>query len=139
MLIAAIAPLCILVAQDNLLIGDLLAEMLTIMGHDVCAVETTETSTIASAAQHRPDLLIADCSLREGSGIVATETILRWHLMAHIFVTGDHASVRLRMPDAVILENPFNEERLKATIRKVVQIKSATLVRRATKVAHPSA
>src|SRR5271168_5209769 len=86
---AAIAPLRILVAEDNALIGMLLADMLTSMGHDVCAVEATETGTVASAARYRPDLVIADGALREGSGVGAVETILRSHTMAHIFVTGD--------------------------------------------------
>jgi DNA-binding response OmpR family regulator len=119
---AAISPLRILVAEDNALIGMLLADMLGDMGHDVCAVEATEMDTIASAARHRPDLLIADGWLREGSGVAAVQTILRSHILAYIFVTGDHASVHMRMPGAVILEKPFNEAGLAAAIRRAVQI-----------------
>jgi len=124
--VATFVPLRILVAEDNALIGMLLEEMLTTMGHAVCAVEATEAGTIASALRYRPDLLIADGALREGNGINAVETILRSYLMAHIFVTGDHTSIRLRMPDAVILEKPFNEASLEIAIRKVLQAANAT-------------
>jgi two-component system, response regulator PdtaR len=123
--IVTFVPLRILVAEDNALIGMLLEEMLTTMGHAVCAVEATETGTIASALRYRPDLLIADGALREGSGINAVEAILRSYFVAYIFVTGDHTSIRLRMPDAVILEKPFNEASLEVAIRKVLQIADA--------------
>jgi CheY-like chemotaxis protein len=119
--IATHLPLRILVAEDNALIGMVLADMLTEMGHDVCAVEATETGTIASAARHSPDLLIADGTLRGGSGVTAVEAILRSHDLAHIFVTGDPESIRLRRPDAVILEKPFNEATLAQAIRQVVR------------------
>ena len=123
--IVTFVSLRILVAEDNALIGMLLEEMLTTMGHAVCAVEATETGTIASALRYRPDLLIVDGALREGSGINAVETILRSYFVAHIFVTGDHTSIRLRMPDAVILEKPFNEASLEAAIRKVLPVATA--------------
>jgi DNA-binding response OmpR family regulator len=122
MQLAMPAPLRILVAEDNALIGMLLADMLTAMGHDVCAVEATESATVASAMRHRPDLLIADGWLREGSGIAAVKTILQSHVMAYIFVTGDSAAIRDRMPGAVILEKPFNEATLYAAIGAVMHI-----------------
>ena len=119
------APLRILVAEDNALIGMLLEQMLTTMGHEVCAVEATERATIASAARCQPDLVIADGVLREGSGISAVETILRSRSVAHIFVTGDHTAVRMRMPNAIILEKPFNEVSLEQAIRQVVRVSDA--------------
>jgi DNA-binding response OmpR family regulator len=118
--IADVAPLRILIAEDNALIGMLLEQMLTAFGHDVCAVETTEKATVASAARHRPDLVIVDVGLRLGSGINAVQTILRSHFVAHIFVTGDRAAVQTHMPDAVILEKPFNEAKLERAIRTVI-------------------
>jgi DNA-binding response OmpR family regulator len=115
----------ILVAEDNALIGMLLEQMLTTMGHDVCAVEATENATVVSAARYRPDIVIADVGLREGSGINAVETILRSQSVAHIFVTGDHDAVRARIPNAVILEKPFNEAKLAGAIRMVIRVPDA--------------
>jgi DNA-binding response OmpR family regulator len=124
MQLATIAPLRILVAEDNALIGMLLADMLTTMGHNVCAVEATETDTVASAIRHRPELLIADGWLREGSGVDAVKTILQSQIMSYIIVTGDPEGIRPRMPGAVILKKPFNEASLEAAIHKVMQIES---------------
>jgi DNA-binding response OmpR family regulator len=127
MQIATPGRLRVLVAEDNALIGMLLADMLIAMGHDVCAVEATERATVASAARYRPDLLIVDGTLRNGSGVGAVATILRSHAIAHIFVTGDQDSIQERMPDAVILEKPFNEARLREAIRKVIRPASPEL------------
>jgi len=112
-------PLRILVAEDNALIGMLLADMLTGMGHIVCAVEATETDTVASAARHRPDLIIADARLRGGSGVAAMEQILREGDVPHIFVTGDPLGVEERMPGAMILQKPFNEAGLERALQLV--------------------
>ena len=125
MLTATIPTLRILVAEDNFLIGMLLADMLALMGHDVCAVEMTEAGMVSSAAQYRPDLLIVDGRLREGSGVTAVEIILRTQLMPYVFVTGDPVYVRTRMPDAVILEKPFVEATLEQAIRRAVQFKGS--------------
>jgi two-component system, response regulator PdtaR len=122
MLNAAIPPLRILVAEDNFLIGMLLADMLVLMGHDVCAVEMTEAGMVSSAAQYRPDLLIVDGRLREGSGVTAVERILLTQPLPYVFVTGDPAYVRTRMPDAVILEKPFFEATLEQAIRNAMEI-----------------
>jgi two-component system, response regulator PdtaR len=129
MLNATLPPLRILVADDNFLIGMLLADMLASMGHNVCAVEMTETGTVSSAAKYRPDLLIVDGRLREGSGVTAVETILRTQPIPYVFVTGDPVYVRARMPDAVILEKPFVEATLEQAIRKAVRIDGSGMAR----------
>ena len=41
----------IVVAEDDNLIGELLADMLANMGHVVCAVESTEAGTVAAARE----------------------------------------------------------------------------------------
>jgi DNA-binding NtrC family response regulator len=127
MLTATIPTLRILVAEDNFLIGMLLADMLALMGHDVCAVEMTEAGMVSSAAQYRPDLLIVDARLREGSGVTAVELILRTQPTPYVFVTGDPVYVRARMPDAVILEKPFVEATLEQAIRRALQIEGSAM------------
>jgi CheY-like chemotaxis protein len=136
---AAHTPLRILVAEDNALIGMLLADMLAALGHDVCAVEATELGTVASAMRYRPDLVIADGSLRGGSGVTAVEAILQCHNIAYIFVTGDNAAIRLRMPEAVILAKPFNEAGLEAAIRTVMYHNGSRPVCPARVASRPSA
>jgi two-component system, response regulator PdtaR len=67
----------ILVAEDDTIVGMLLGELLKEMGHDVCAIETTEADAVAAAVRCRPDLMIIDVRLGDGSGISAVKEILR--------------------------------------------------------------
>lgn len=103
-------------AEDDELIGELLGEMLADMGHEVCAVESTEIDTVAAARLFRPDLLIVDLHLRPGSGIAAVDLIQQTRIIPHILVSGNIAQVRERRPDAIMLEKPYNQASLAAAI-----------------------
>src|SRR5690348_17858924 len=63
----------VLVVEDEMLIGMLLADTLEAMGYDVCAVEATEIGAVAAAARWNPDLMIVDARLRNGSGVTRSE------------------------------------------------------------------
>jgi CheY-like chemotaxis protein len=106
----------ILVVEDNPLVGMLLAEMLEQMGHTVCGVAATEQAAIAAAAEQLPDLIIADAKLGNGSGLAAVSEILLLHDVAHIFMSGDIASLAERRPHAVLLEKPFQPQDLQRGI-----------------------
>ncbi len=108
----------VLVVDDNAIIGMLLAEMLAEMGHDVCAVETTEAEAVAAAARCKPDLMIVDARLGDGSGVAAMRTILLTGPMPHLFISG--AAVQADSPDAVVLQKPFHEWQLVRAMDRVL-------------------
>jgi CheY-like chemotaxis protein len=112
----------ILVAEDDELIGELLAEMLDSMGHVICAIETTEAGTVATAKQLQPDLLIVDLHLSPGTGIDAIDLIQQTQSVPHILVSGNIAKVRERRPDAIILEKPYTQVSLATAIHRACQI-----------------
>jgi len=112
----------VLLAEDDGMIGMLIADMLTEMGHDVCAIEVTEAATVTAAAHHRPDLIIADARLGRGSGVSAVEEILRAGFVPHLFVTGNSSAVKERRPDAVVVEKPFDEAQLVHAIQRALAI-----------------
>ena len=111
-------PLRIVVIEDDAMIGWMLAETLTAMGHDVCAVEATEGAAVAAAARHRPDLLIVDIHLAEGNGISAMERITRAGPVPHLFISGDDAHTSLLR--AEFLRKPFREADLAAAIGRAL-------------------
>jgi CheY-like chemotaxis protein len=117
----------VLVAEDNVIIGLLLAEMLGEMGYDVCGVEQTEEAAVAAAAKHRPDLMIVDARLGDGSGVSAIRTILQAGPMPHLFISG--ALVETDEPDAVILQKPFHEYQLAQAIDRVMAANGPALHR----------
>lgn len=106
----------VLLGEDDALIGVLLAETLNQMGYDVCAVEAVEGNVVAAARLHKPDLMIIDASLGEGSGIAAVDAILRTGFVPHLFVSGDILRISRTRPDAVMLQKPFNETDLARAI-----------------------
>jgi CheY-like chemotaxis protein len=112
----------ILVVDDDAMIGMLLAEMLEEMGHDVCAIEVTEAAAVTAAAQYRPDLMIVDVRMGDGSGVSAVEKILRTGFVPHLFISGNISKIRALRPDAVALEKPFREAELTGAIQRAIEI-----------------
>ena len=115
----------VLVVEDNAIIGMLYEDMLAEMGHSVCAIATTQAGAVAAAAQQKPDLLIVDASLREGSGVAAVQEILRGGFVPHIFVSGDVAGVLELMPGAIVVQKPILELDLARIIQRVLASPSA--------------
>jgi DNA-binding response OmpR family regulator len=118
-------PLRILVVEDDAMISTLLAEMLASMGHSVCAITTTETDTVSAAVYHRPDIMIVDALLREGSGVSAVKTISREQAIPHLFISG--AALQLRDPNAVVLRKPFRGPELVDAIDRALSLAEANL------------
>ncbi len=110
----------VLVVEDNAVIGMLYVDLLVEMGHVVCAIEATETGAVATATKCKPDLMIVDASLGEGSGVAAVEEILRTGFVPHVFVSGDAASVRAVRPGAIVIQKPFRDPDLARAIQQAL-------------------
>lgn len=112
--------LSILIVDDDAIIGSLLGELLEFMGHAVCAIETTEAGAIAAAGRLKPDLLIVDANLGEGSGINAVRVIIKAWPTPYLFVSGDLSGVKAAMPYAAMVRKPYNEDELSEGIRRAM-------------------
>jgi DNA-binding response OmpR family regulator len=113
-------PLRILVVEDDLMIGPLLAEMLEELGHVVCAVEVDAAAAVAAARRCHPDLMIVDVGLGEASGIAAVKEILKEGFVPHVFVTGDIVRGLSLGPDAVLIQKPYRGADLVAAIARAI-------------------
>ncbi|HVC18107.1 MAG TPA: response regulator, partial [Rhodanobacter sp.] len=82
----------VLVVDDDAVIGILLGDMLSQMGH-VCSVETSKATAVATASLFRPQFMIVDAELGDGSGASAVDEILRMGPVPHIFISGDRSLV----------------------------------------------
>jgi CheY-like chemotaxis protein len=111
------APLRILVVEDDAMIASLIADTLEAMGHEVCAIASTEASAVAAAVLHRPDLLLVDAHLGVGSGLAAVKTILLNGPVRHIFMTGDTLIGARLDPQAIALHKPFQDHDLARAIQ----------------------
>lgn len=101
----------VVVLEDEAMIAMLFSEVLTGLGHDVCAVVRTEDEAVAAAFKYMPDLILLDQNLPEGSGAAALLRILAKGFMPHILVSGDLLRDQIN-PNPVCLQKPFNEARL---------------------------
>ena len=110
----------VLIVEDDMMIGLLLAEVLEGMDHDVCAIEATEADAVSAAHRCRPDLMIVDVWLGDGNGVSAVEEIRRTQLVPHLFVSADMSKVRGLRPDAVTLQKPFREADLAQAMRRAL-------------------
>ena len=110
----------VLVVEDDVLIGMLFADVLAAMGHDVCAVEATETEAVAAAARYKPGLMIVDARLCDGDGISAVEEILRTGWVPHVFVSGETSKIRALRPGAIVIQKPFSDTDLERAIQRAL-------------------
>lgn len=113
-------PLRILVVDDDALIGELLAEMRIGMGYEICAIEETEAGTVAAALRYRPDLLLVDVRLGNGSGVAAVEEIHRTWPIPHVFMSADTPTVQALKPVAAVLQKPFREVDLSRAVDRAL-------------------
>ncbi len=112
----------ILIAEDNAMIAMFLSDLLEVLGHGVCAVTETQAATVTAALLHRPDLMIVDEGLRDGSGIAAVQEVEMTLPVAHIFATGDCYRVQRARPDAIVLQKPFNAPALVRAIERATKL-----------------
>jgi DNA-binding response OmpR family regulator len=99
-------PLRVLVVDDEPVIGFLLGDMLTEMGH-TCSVETTKAAAVAGAAHFRPQFMIVDAQLGDGSGASVVDEILHMGPVPHVFISGNKEWIRILRLRAITLLKPF--------------------------------
>lgn len=116
-----VAPLKIVIVEDDALIAMFLEELLELEGHQVCATAASQDQAVAAALRYQPDLMIVDGSLGQDSGVAAMAQILAHGPMPHLYVTGDVRHIAELAPGAVILGKPFTLNSLVAGIAQVVR------------------
>lgn len=117
----------ILIAEDEPIIAMILGDLLTELGHIICATVTTEQEAVALADAERPDFIIIDAGLGTGNGIAAMAAISARRPTPHVYVTGNADAVRAVEPNAVVLEKPFQEPELIAAIERALATPTASV------------
>jgi two-component system, response regulator PdtaR len=115
-----LSALRIMVVEDEAVIALLLTEVLEGMGHEVCAIAATKAGAVTSAVECRPDLMIVDARLGDGSGVAAVDEILRTWFIPHVFVSANISRVRALRPDAVMIQKPYREADLASAIQRAL-------------------
>lgn len=117
----------ILIIEDEAVIAMDLSDLVTAAGHDVCAIETTASGAVAAAERERPDLVLADIQLADGSsGIDAVKQILSSFEVPVIFVTAfpDRLLTGERPEPTFLITKPYSPEMVRAAVSQALFFES---------------
>ena len=105
----------VLIAEDQLLIADLLEESLTASGYNVCGIARTVDEGVALGELHKPDLAVLDVRLARGDrGTEIARRLSSRGKFGVLYATGDDArnsTLTLDDGDASIAK-PYSPEDL---------------------------
>lgn len=111
----------VLIAEDELLIADMVEEILIGGGYEVCGIARTVDDAVALGRLHRPDLAIIDVRLAKGG--LGTEIPAQWAELERIgilYATGNPA--HLMASNAVgegCLTKPYSADDLMRSLKIV--------------------
>lgn len=117
----------ILIIEDEAVIAMDLSDLVTAAGHDVCGVESTASGAVAAANRERPDLVLADIQLADGSsGIDAVKDILSSFEVPVIFITAfpDRLLTGERPEPTFLITKPYSPDMVRAAVSQALFFES---------------
>ncbi|MEN3791650.1 response regulator [Fulvimarina sp. MAC3] len=119
-------PLDILIVEDEVLIAMDVEQSVEDAGHRVVGIETTAGSAVKAVEARRPDVVLMDLKLADGSyGSDAAREILQRFGVRSIFISGNlDKATRERLVDLepiAMLSKPFRAEELHEALRSVMR------------------
>ena len=110
----------VLIIEDEVLIALDLQEMLSSAGATTFSFAETEREAVDAARQHRPDVIMSDVILREGTGPQAVAMIQdEMGPLPVIFVTATPESCNSCDPPAIVLGKPVIDAKVREAFRAV--------------------
>lgn len=113
----------VMIIEDEPMIMVQLEDLVLSMDHQVCGRATTHKEAIRAVQAHKPDLVLADIQLADGSsGVEAVAEILTQIDVPVIFITGfpERLLTGETTEPTYLVTKPFREETVKATISQAL-------------------
>lgn len=113
----------VLVIEDEPIIAMDIESIVTDLGHEVVAIADTRASAVEAAMEHRPDLVLADVQLADGSsGIDAVAEILGTFSVPVIFITAfpERLLTGARPEPTFLIAKPFQTATLEASVSQAL-------------------
>ena len=107
----------VLIIEDENMIAMHVQEYMRDLGFESFSIASGQDEAVKFALQRRPDLIIADFQLEQGTGPEAVKQICKDCLIPTIYVAALPWEVRAADPRAVILEKPFLGPELLSAVR----------------------
>jgi CheY-like chemotaxis protein len=114
----------VLIAEDDLMIADLVEEILLENGYEVCGIARTVAEAVELGRQHNPDLAVIDLHLADGG--LGTEIAAQLGGAGHLgilYATGNASLLILTAADGhACLTKPYRDFDLVRSLEIVVEI-----------------
>jgi DNA-binding response OmpR family regulator len=124
--------LSVLIAEDELMIADLLEDLLIASGYEVCGIARTVDEAVALGELHKPDLAVLDVRLAFGDrGSEIARRLNSKGKFGVLYATGDDArnSTLTRADGEASIVKPYRPEdivRALALVREIATAGTAT-------------
>jgi DNA-binding response OmpR family regulator len=122
----------VLIAEDELMIADLLEEALIMSGYEVCGIARTVDEAVALADLHKPDLAVLDVRLAQGNrGPDIARRLSDRGALGILYATGEDArrSTLTLADGAAAITKPYQVEdvaRALVIVREIMTLGTAT-------------
>lgn len=118
-------PVRIVLAEDEAITALHVEFLLTGLGYDVCDVAASAPEAVKAAAEHRPDLVLMDIRLAEGTdGIAAAAEIRARFGTPVVYLTAHTDAATVRRAEAThplgFISKPCSREQIETTLRQAV-------------------
>jgi DNA-binding response OmpR family regulator len=114
----------VLIAEDDLMIADMVESILVDGGYEVCGIARTVAEAVALAQRHKPDLAVIDVRLAHGG--LGTDIWAQLGALGRpgvLYATGNFSTVMLTAADGqACLAKPYNVPDLLRSLEIVSEI-----------------
>jgi DNA-binding response OmpR family regulator len=113
----------VMIAEDDLLVADMLEETLIKGGYDVCGIARTVDKAVELGERHRPDLAILDIRLADGG--LGTEILPRLTSagnMGVLYASGYVLPSMTKADGAAVIKKPYHPDEVLRALKIVEQI-----------------
>lgn len=116
----------VLIAEDNVLLADMLEDFLTSESFNVCGLARTVDEAVKLADSHNPDLAVLDFRLADGELSSQIRPLLKNETtMGILYVSGDPLNHKLTKADGdAYIQKPYGMYDLVKALRTVQKLKT---------------
>lgn len=116
----------VLIAEDSVLLADILEEFLICEGFDVCGIAATVHEAVMLADLHKPDLAVLDFRLGDGEYGSQIRPLLKDKIsMGILYVSGDPLKSKLTRADGeAYVQKPYSMYDLSCALNLIQQSKT---------------
>jgi two-component sensor histidine kinase len=113
----------VMIAEDDLLMADMLEDVLVDNGYEVCGIARTVGKAVELAERHKPDLAVLDIRLADGGLGMAIAAQVNRQGMGVLYATGNSGQMGLtRANGDALLSKPFRPEDVVRALEIVEEI-----------------